>query len=76
MPSNIMLFLPAQHIGWLGTCKEYQDAALLPQGRLTQGVVGGEDDPGGLKKSPGRLGLYSEAIRGLEAGKWQDGREI
>ena len=71
MPSNIMLFLPAQHTGWLGTCKESQDAALLPQGRLTQG-----SGWRWLEEPPGRLGLYSEAIRGLEVGKWQDGREI
>lgn len=76
MLSNIMLFLLAQHIRWLGTCKESQDAALLPQGRLTQGSGQRWRDPGGLKKPPGKLGLDSEAIRGLEAAKGQDGKEI
>ena len=71
MPSNITLFLPAQHIGWLGTCKESQDAALLLQRRLTQGVVRGEDDPGGLKKPPGRLGLY---LRPSEVWRQASGR--
>lgn len=40
-----MLFLPAQHIGWVGTCRESQEAALLPWGGPHKGVMGGEDDP-------------------------------
>ena len=76
MPSNIMLFLPAQHIGWLGTCKDSQDAALLPQGRLTQGSGQRGRGPEGLKKPAVKLGLDSEATRGLEAAKGQDGKEI
>ena len=64
-----MLFLPAQHIGRVGTCRESQDAALLPWGGPHKGVMGGEDDPRGVS-----LGGLASALKPSKVWRRASGR--